>query len=439
MNKYDFQLHEGQLDVATNASRFKVLAAGRRFGKSTLSLALAVKHCLDNSGVKAWIVCPTFQQSKDIYWRSIEKVPFWTNLLISQGLRIKKNDSELLLEFPNKSLLQLKGSDREDTLRGSGLSFVILDEASSMKPNVWVEIIQPSLIDSGGKALFISSPKGFDWFYELWMKGQRGDKDWKSWRYTSYENPLLDKHYLDQAKKDSDEDVFASEYLAEFRRFSGLVYKDFDRSKHVVDQIELKDGWTYYRAIDFGFVNASAVLFAAISDKGELYIYDEIYQAGLKTPDLASLISQKSGGRFFSNTVADSAQISDIEELKRYGFGIMPIQKRSGAANESWTEFRIRKVAEKLRNNTLKIFKSCPNLIFEFENYRYHVSRDETQQIREIPLKLNDHALDALSYLIVNLPERIEPVYEQQVYHVPTDHLGRPTGRTTEDLFRIGK
>lgn len=394
----ELKLHSTQFEVFEDNHRFKVVCAGRRWGKSTLALVCSLAKMSQKDNAICAIVSPTYQQAKDIYWRDPLKIPS----LIPQEAILKKNDSELFLQLAGtKSYLFLRGSDRPDTLRGLRYDFVVLDEYASMKENVWEEIIQPSLLDSGGGAIFISTPKGYDKFYKLWLKGQGEDPNWKSWRFTSYDNPYLDKEYIEQAKKDMDEDTFGQEILAEFKKYTGLVYKDFDRSVHVIEPVELQPDWTYFRAVDFGFVNPTAVLFAAVTLEGKIYVFDEIYQSGLQTPDLAELIKQKSGGRMFTAGWADSSQMSDIEELKKYGIYLTPVEKKS-RGEEDWTTFRIRKVAEKLKNKSLFVFKNCQNLIFEFENYRYHEVR-EGQQVKEVPMKINDHSLDALSYLIVSL------------------------------------
>ncbi|MEO0289604.1 MAG: terminase family protein, partial [candidate division WOR-3 bacterium] len=288
----ELKLHSTQFEVFEDNHRFKVVCAGRRWGKSTLALVCCLAQMSQKDNAICAIVSPTYQQVKDIYWRDPLKIPS----LIPQEAILKKNDSELFLQLAGtKSYLFLRGSDRVDTLRGLRYDFVVLDEYASMKENVWEEIIQPTLLDSGGGAIFISTPKGYDKFYKLWLKGQGEDPNWKSWRFTSYDNPYLDKEYLKQAKKDMDEDTFGQEILAEFKKYTGLVYKDFDRSVHVIEPVELQPQWTYYRAVDFGFVNPTAVLFVAVTPEGKIYVFDEIYQSGLQTPDLAELIKQKSG------------------------------------------------------------------------------------------------------------------------------------------------
>ena len=412
MTEKEIRLHLSQFEVWQDPHRFKVVCAGRRWGKSTLAIVSALSEIGKGEKKIGAIIAPTYQQAKDIYWRDPQKL----FSLIPQEAIAKRNDSELFLQLINGSFLYLRGSDRPDTLRGLRYDFVVLDEYASMKENVWEEIVMPALLDSGGKVLFISTPKGYDKFYELWSKQ---DPEWKSWRFTSFDNPHLDKKFIDQAKKDMDEDTFGQEILAEFKKYSGLVYKSFNREKHVIDPIELKENWTFYRGVDFGWVVPTGVVFAAISDKGVIYVFDEIYQAGLQTPDLALMIKQKSGGRSFINSFADSAQAADIEELRKYGLAITPVAKTSGSS-EDWTTFRIRKVNEKLQNGKLFVFKNCQNLTWEFENYKYHEVR-EGQEVRERPAKMNDHLLDALSYLIVSLPERIEPQIDIDETELPPD------------------
>lgn len=408
--KKTIDLHDTQYTVWDDNHRFKVICAGRRWGKSTLAIASALTVMGEKPGAIVVIVAPTYQQAKDIYWRDPLKLP----TMIPQDFIKKKNDSELYLQLKNGSYLYLRGSDRPDTLRGMRFDYAVLDEYAQMKPNVWEEIIQPALLDSKGSAMFISTPYGYDKFYKLWLLGQTEkskdgkENDWKSWRFTSYDNPKNDPADLNKWKADYDDDTFAQEFLAEFKKLKGLVYKDFDRSVHVIPPKEIPLYWPHYRAIDFGFVNPTAILFAAISPDNEIFIYDQIYQSGLKTPEIADLIKQRSVGKTFVNTIADSAQSSDIAELQKYGLGIYPVSKTSGNRDEDWTTFRVRKISEKLRQKKLFILNTCKDIIFEFEHYKYQEIREE-KNIREVPLKLNDHALDALSYLVVSLPEKIEP------------------------------
>ena len=170
-----------------------------------------------------------------------------------------------------------------------------------------------------------------------------------------------------------------------------------------------------YRGVDFGFINPTAVVSIAIDPKGIIYVYDVLYEKGLSTPNLAQLMAQRAINQHFMMTLGDSASASDISELNTYGIPITAVEKSSGEKDVDWLTYRVRKITERLLNGTIKIFSNCEPLIFEFENYQYK----EVQEggiIVEKPMKMNDHALDALSYIVVNIPEYIEKTYNTTPY-----------------------
>jgi len=421
MTKINFILHPKQKEVAKSAARFRCLVGGRRFGKSSLALALAIAFCVENKEAKVWIIAPTYQQAKDIFWRSSEKIPFWTREFARANYPVKKNDSELLLQFPNGSLLQLKGSDREDTLRGSGLDFVILDEMASMKPNVWKEIIFPSLLDSGGKAMFISTPRGYNHFYNLFLKGKRNENDWESFQYTSYQNPYIDKAFLDQAKADSDEQTFAQEYLAEFHKYYGLVYPEFDRKTHVIQPTELDPGWTYGVGIDRGLTNPSGVVFCAIDPDDNFFVYDEIYATNLISEQLVDQVNQKAG-HYLTYKFCDPSAADFMATALDKGMFITPATKEGDLSQ--WVLNGIAKVKAKLKiqegtgKPKLFVFNHCKNLINEFQQYRWLEKSNQALSERDKPDKNYgfDHLLDGLRYLIGSYKNQADSNWDQAVW-----------------------
>lgn len=402
-------LSDWQTTVYEDEHRFKVIICGRRAGKTTLSALKIIDFAINHPKSNTWYVSPSYVQSEQIMWRLI------TNYLPKQAI-LRKNDTKLRIELKNGSYIELKGADTEpDRLRGVKIDFLVLDEIDSFRnwKIVWEEVLRPTLMDSKGHAMFIGTPKGYRHLFELYNK-QVSDTDYISYKFTSYDNPFLPKEEIDKAKQETDEDTFAQEYLAEFKKYSGLVYKDFSREKHVVPPFEIPVSWTRYRMIDFGFVHPTAVAFMAIDEKGGLVVYDLIYQAGLSTPELANLIAQRSVGQSFVSTIGDSAAASDISELGSYGIAVFGVKKESGDRDVDWATFRIRKITEKLKTGMIRVFSTLEPLIYEFENYQYK----EVQEggiTKEVPMKMNDDALDALSYGVVNLPEYLEKTYETPV------------------------
>ena len=398
-------LSKWQTQVFDDSHRFKVVICRRRAGKTTLSSLLMIEFATKNPKSTVWYVSPSYRQSEQIMWRMIKEY------LPKHAIK-NTNDSKLRLELKNGSYIELKGADTEpDSLRGVRIDFLVLDEIDSFRnwKTVWSEVLRPTLIDSAGAALFIGTPKGYRHLFELYNK-QLDDMDFKSYKFSSYENPFLKVEEIDKAKQELDEDTFAQEFMAEFKKYTGLVYKEFSREIHAIDPYDIPIDWVRYRMIDFGFINPTAVVFMAVNPAGGLIVYNLIYKKGLSTPDLANLIAQHSTGQSFVSTIGDSASASDISELSSYGISIYGVKKESGDRNEDWSTYRIRKITEKLKNKSLKVFRTLEPLIYEFENYQYKEVQ-EGEIVKEVPMKMNDHALDALSYGIVNLPEYVEKSY----------------------------
>ena len=398
-----------QSDVWLDNHRFVVIDTGRRAGKSTLSALKIASFVQNHKDSIVYYVSPTYQQSKSIMWEMLKQY------IPSHWIKTSK-ESELKLEMVNGARIELKGADTEpDRLRGVRIDFLICDEVAYFKNwgVVWNNVLRPTLIDSKGSAIFISSPNGYNHFYSLYMNGfdEKMRDEWSSYKFTSYDNTYLDRTEIDKAKADSDEDTFAQEYLAEFKKYTGMVFKYFAREKHYIPPIEFGNNWTYYRGIDFGLAVPSAVPFCAVSPDGKLYVYDLIYQAGLMTPELALLIKQKSVGRGFTGTWADSAQSSDIKEIRQYGISIQAVSKSSSQSSvkgEDWIMYKTRKINELIKSGRLFIFNHLPQALFEMENYQYKEVR-EGNEVKERPAKINDHFIDGLSYIVVNLPQYFEP------------------------------
>jgi predicted phage terminase large subunit-like protein len=229
MANLDFALHEKQLAIFTNKSRFRVVAAGRRGGKSYLSavellvhsLQTENEHGIDIRNKEVWYVAPTFQQGKDIIW----------NLLKDMGKDVIESTVEntATIKLKNGRTIKVKGSDRPDTLRGVGISFVVLDELAWMKPEVWDLIIRPTLSDVRGKALFIGTPDGKNWFHDLWVEAADPHlEDWESFHFCSLDNPVIAKEEIEAARKTMSAEAFRQEYEASFEAAGGGFFKEED-------------------------------------------------------------------------------------------------------------------------------------------------------------------------------------------------------------------
>ena len=175
-------LRWAQGQVFNAEERFRVLVAGRRFGKSYLSCVELLKGAIAKPGETYFYCAPTYRMAKDIAWKTLKK------LVPKQWVK-SKNETDLKLELVNESTIELKGTENAMALRGRSLSGVVLDEAAFMDRAVWSEVIRPALADKQGWALFISTPDGTaSWFYDLWCYVPEDESgDWKRWSFTTIE------------------------------------------------------------------------------------------------------------------------------------------------------------------------------------------------------------------------------------------------------------
>lgn len=225
----DFKLHKKQLAVFKSKARFKIVAAGRRAGKSYLSAVTLLIEALKETnrygiplrGKEVWYVAPTYQQARDIIWGLLKDIG---QDVIEQCY---ENTSKIVLI--NGRTIQLKGSDRPDTLRGVSLAYVVLDEYAFMKPEVWDMIIGPALADTRGEALFIGTPAGKNHFHQLWLEaGTDEDDEWEAFHFTSLDNPIIAPKELEKARGRMSAEAFRQEFEASFEAAGGGAFKSDD-------------------------------------------------------------------------------------------------------------------------------------------------------------------------------------------------------------------
>lgn len=215
----DISLLRWQQDVWNDPTRFKVVAAGRRTGKSRLAAYLLLVNALQTDRGNIFYVAPTQGQARDIMWNTL--------LDLGHGLIESSHVNNLQIKLINGIMISLKGADRPETMRGVSLKYLVLDEYADMKPDVWESILRPALADLKGSALFIGTPMGRNHFYELYKLAELGlDPDYKSWHYTSYDNPILDKEEVDKAKKSMSSYAFRQEFLASFEAKGSEMFKE---------------------------------------------------------------------------------------------------------------------------------------------------------------------------------------------------------------------
>ena len=240
----NIELLEWQKTVWNDTSRFKVVAAGRRCGKSRLAAWLLIVNALQADKGHVFYVAPTQGQARDIMW----------SLLLDLAHPVVKTShvNNMQITLVNGATISLKGADRPDTMRGVSLKFLVLDEYADMKPSVFEEILRPALADQKGSCLFIGTPKGRNHFYELYKYAEFAeDPTYQAWHFTSYNNETLDPEEIDIAKKSMSSYAFRQEFMASFEARGSELFKE--------DWLQFSDEDTtdgdYYIAIDLAGFN----------------------------------------------------------------------------------------------------------------------------------------------------------------------------------------
>jgi PBSX family phage terminase large subunit len=423
MEKKHVNLLDWQKNVWKDNKRYIVVNTGRRSGKTTMVAWKLIYLATQKPNQILWYIAPTYKQAKQILWSMMAE-------MIPKAAIDKKNETELYVKFINGSRIEVKGADNVDSLRGVRIDFVVFDECAFIDKwdEVW-KVIRPTLADSKGQAMFISTPNGFNHFRDLsynnTVNGRIFDeKDHAYYHYTTYDNTYMSRDEIDAMKAEMSGDAFEQEMMGEFRKMSGLIYKDFSRELHMVDIPfeEFDTNWSYTRSIDFGFGHKTALSYFAISpDQKRVYLYDGLYISGYTESQIAEVIKTKDMGRYIIYPVADSAAPMSIAEISRHGITFNPIQKGKDSVRAG-----IKKVAELLQvrpdtgKPTIMFNKNLTYIADEFERYRWIENKSDKSQVKEIPYKVNDDFLDSLRYFAMSWKavERVYRPYNRDSYGI---------------------
>lgn len=383
-------LSKAQRLIADSPLRFRVAVCGRRFGKTHLALRELAKFAR-YPNQRVWYISPSYRMSKQILWKKLKQK------LISINWVKKINETELTLELVNGSEISLKGADNYDSLRGVGLNFLVIDEAADIAPEAWYETLRPTLSDTGGACLFLGTPKGYNWFKDLYDAGKT-KKDWISFTFTTLDGGNVPEEEIDQARQDLDARTFAQEYLATFEKYSGIVAYAFG-DHNIAEAPSIQTHTPLIVGMDFNTNPMSAVIMAR-TQMG-LHAIDDIALYSSNTTEMIDEIK----ARYPHNPITcypDPAGVArktsangntDIRLLEQAGFTVRyhrqhaQVKDRINAANSL---FHLRPDG----TTRFLIDSKCKHTIKSLRNYSY---KEDSQ----IPDKgVYDHHFDALTYPI---------------------------------------
>lgn len=280
------KLHPKQFEVYVDPHRFKVVVAGRRWGKTKLAAAWLIAGAKKSDSVN-WYVAPSYQMAKQIIWTDLKN-----SVNRSQVKRIY--DSDLRIVFKNGAVIQCKGADNPDSLRGVALDRVCMDEFQDIDPEAWQQAIRPTLTSTNGIGLIIGTPKSFNYLYQLYVKGTSEapeDRDWMSWQFPTISSPFIPESEIDAAKRDMDVKSFRQEFLASFEGMSGRVYHAFDRNSHV-GEYKFNPDLPIWVGQDFN-VDPMTSCIMQPQKNGEVWVVDEIFLPNSNVEEVSREIERR--------------------------------------------------------------------------------------------------------------------------------------------------
>ena len=266
MNIVGYTPRESQRVIFNSGARFLIGDMGRRWGKTVTGLNWLLEGVCNDGGINWW-VAPIFGQSKMAFRKLLSAAKKGNG----NGAIRSISHSELRFEFMNDSIIEFKSADNPDTLRGEGLKRVVIDEAARVKRAVFEEVIRPAVSDTAGRVLFISTPKGKNWFFDMWGRGQDPlQREYKSWKFPTADNPKVPEGDIEQAKESLPIDVFNQEYLAEFLDDAAGVFRNVHKCKGAVSANPVP-GERYYMGVDLARLTDFTTIFILNSKGVQVY------------------------------------------------------------------------------------------------------------------------------------------------------------------------
>jgi len=369
---------QSEIFHAFQKNRFCAVNAGRRFGKSYVALAIML-HAANTPNQTIFYIAPSHGQARALAFDPIRNMV--SNAVV--------NKSRMTIQFPNGSIIRCTSSNNEDAIRGYGIDLCIIDEAAVIKnSDLWDFVIRPALSAQtpAGKCLFISTPRGRNWFYDIY-----NSPFCKSFQYTTIDGGNVSREEIASARENLERSVFAQEYLASFEVIAGRIYSDFSYTDHIKEN-QSRDNLLI--GLDFNVAEMTAVVGSYDTTNEHLHIHKEITLKDSNTdkmsqyirtlyPDERLHIYPDASG----NSRKTSSSTTDFQILKSYGFHI-----HAPKANPLVTD-RISTVNYNFQRNNISIDKSCKKLINALSGITYdkHGKPDKHSGL--------DHIVDALGYL----------------------------------------
>lgn len=434
-NRMGYRPMPHQLEYHNAEARFRVVAGGRRLGKSNMAGADRCKDLLEEK-VLGWIVGPTYDLGAKefrVMWDSLI-----VNMRLGHDKRVKRNfnvrQGDMYIEFPWGSRVEVRSASYKDTLVGEGLNWVIISEAAKQDEDTWPRYLRAALSDKRGEADFVSTPEGKNWFYDMWKMGlsrpEYWSRQWPSWVNREVYPGGEDDPEIIQMRETTLEEWFDQEIAAKFTAVVGRILPEFDETVHV-QQHTYNPDWKNYIAFDWGYANPLAAVEFQVAPDDSVHVWREHYHSFRTLEWHVETIKQRLNPEGYRLDGA-FGDVADPEAVAYVSQHLVPCVADNEAKVNWLTGIRLMKRLMKPEDTGLLdqydrpvmrphyyVDPSCENHISELLSYRTrtNVSANEFKGAGVVASGSDDHTIDAMRYALMHLFElgvhHLEDVYPE--------------------------
>lgn len=423
-----FVPHPGQIPVRQSTARYRVLGAGRRFGKTKLAANEVVKRSRKNDQM-IWWVANTYKNVRRGYREVVRQMPpSW----LAKPAPVSTSN-ELMLTLKNGTIIEFYSGGNPDALAGEGVDFMVVDEAALIANDVWSQLLRPTLADRNGEALIFSTPRGHNWFWEAFNRGQDPDqKAWASWTFPQTVNPYIPDSETEEMRLELPKVLFAQEIMAEFLASGASIFGEGINTKGAVVDMLAEPFGDLYMGIDLGKENDFTVISASRGfDRAPVYrkkfnaiawpAQRELIRDAIDDLNAIPGVTSLTAG-------LDSTGLGDVvyDDLTEEGVDVVPIK-----FNNSWKEQAVKRLAADMEKGEAHILEEQ---LTEFESYEYSVSDAGNYKFEaasghddEVSAKLMEHWVTVFEgppgVTTINTAESDEDVDQETMVEVVADKV----------------
>lgn len=382
------KLHRGQTKAWKSKAKIVAMIAGTGGGKTYFGPIWLYNEIQKYPKDNFLVVSPTYPMFQRIVLPNTKK--FLDD--ITGG---EYRTGERTYYLPTGGKVFFGSADNPFSLEGVHVRGAWMDEAGQMKREAF-DVVLRRVGFYNGRVLITTTPYNLGWLkQDVYDKWKSGDKNYDVIQFASIENPSYSKEEFERAKVTMPEWKFNMFYLGQFTRPEGLIYKDFNPARHIIEPFDIPKNWRRIVGVDFGYNNPTAAIWIAISPDDIMYVYREYYKRFKLVEESGKEIKRLCEGERIERLYCDPSAPASIEQYKRLG---LPAQEANNKVKTG-----IESVITRFKDNRLFIFRGVSNILDEIEDYRW---KEHNDNIEDEPVKEYDHALDALRYGVISIEKR---------------------------------